>query len=100
MRSFWTSLAIACALVVADAAALAETPETVAIIGTGRVGSALGPRFARIGHPVIYGSRDPSQDKVRQLVANTRGARAMKAREAADQAQIIVLAMPWSAVQA
>ena len=40
------------------------TGETVAMIGTGRVGGALGPRFAELGYVVVYGSRDPSQAKV------------------------------------
>ena len=79
--------------------AVAADAETVAVVGTGRVGSALGPQFARLGHPVIYGSRDPSQDKVRQLVERTGGARAMTAREATSQAQIVVLAVPWGAAE-
>jgi lactate dehydrogenase-like 2-hydroxyacid dehydrogenase len=47
------------ALTLAPAATPAAAPETIAVIGTGRVGSALGPRLADLGHPVIYGSRDP-----------------------------------------
>lgn len=74
--------------------------ETIAVIGTGRVGAALGPRFGALGHPVIYGSRDPSRDNVRQLVARSgAGARATAPREAAAAAQIVVLAMPWSAAR-
>ena len=45
--------------------------ETVAVIGTGRVGSAIGPRMAELGFAVVYGSRDPERDKVRQLVERT-----------------------------
>ena len=73
---------------------------TIAVIGTGRVGSALGPRFARLGHPVIYGSRDPSAEKVRALVRDSGdNARAASAAEAAASADIIVLAIPWHATE-
>ena len=34
--------------------------ETVAMIGTGNVGAALGRRFAENGHKIVYGSRNPS----------------------------------------
>ena len=42
--------------------------DTIAIIGTGQVASALGPRFASAGNTIIYGSREPGSDRVRQLV--------------------------------
>ncbi|MDJ0928175.1 MAG: NADPH-dependent F420 reductase [Gammaproteobacteria bacterium] len=73
---------------------------TIAVIGTGRVGSALGPRFARLGHPVVYGSRDPSADKVQTLVRDSGdNARAATAAQAASDADIIVLAIPWHATE-
>lgn len=75
--------------------------DTVAVIGTGRVGGALGPQFARLGHRVIYGSRDPARAKVRDLVAVTGGnASAATQGEAAANADYVVLAVPWSAAQA
>ncbi len=80
-------------------AGAAPEPETVAVIGTGRVGAALGSQFARLGYSVLYGSRDPSQEKVRELVGRTRGSRATTAAEAAEGAQIVVLAVPWRAAQ-
>ena len=43
--------------------------ETIAVIGTGAVGSALGPRFASLGHEIVYGSRAPERDDVQALVA-------------------------------
>ena len=49
----------------------AQAAETVAIIGTGRVGGALGPRFAELGYTVVYGSRDPSKQDVQELVELT-----------------------------
>jgi predicted dinucleotide-binding enzyme len=74
--------------------------DTVAVIGTGRVGGALGPQFARLGHRVIYGSRDPARDAVRELVAATGGeASATTQGEAAGAADYVVLAVPWHAAR-
>ncbi|MFW2405441.1 MAG: NADPH-dependent F420 reductase [Gammaproteobacteria bacterium] len=75
--------------------------DTVAVIGTGRVGGALGPQFARAGHEVVYGSRDPAREAVRELVAAT-GANASAAAqaEAVAAADYVVLAVPWKAAQA
>jgi predicted dinucleotide-binding enzyme len=77
----------------------AET-ETVAVIGTGDMGDTLGPRLAGIGYQVIYGSRDPQGEKVRDLVARTGHAASASAQaEAAAKADIVVLAIPWPAME-
>lgn len=74
--------------------------DTIAVIGTGRVGGALGPQFARLGHRVVYGSRDPARGSVRELVATTgAGASATTQREAAVQADLVLLAVPWHAAE-
>lgn len=68
---------------------------TVAVIGTGDVGGALGPRLAELGHTVIYGSRSPEEDRVRELVGRTPGeASAASPAEAAAAADIVILAVP------
>ncbi len=75
--------------------------ETIAIIGTGQVAGALGPQFAKLGHTVVYGSRDPSRDKVKDLVQSTgNGASASTPAEAAAGANIVVLAVPGGAIEA
>jgi hypothetical protein len=89
------------------AAALAATfggtismAETVAVLGTGRVGAALGPQFAKHGATVIYGSRDPARAEVRELVARTGGgASAASQAEAVAKADVVVLALPWKATE-
>lgn len=74
--------------------------DKIAIIGTGKVGSALGPSFASLGHQIIYGSRDPERDSVKELVSKTGpGASASLPKEAAQTADIILLAVPWSAAR-
>ncbi len=74
--------------------------DTIAVIGTGDVGGALGPEFAAQGHTIVYGSRDPERSKVRQLVEKTGDlASATTPAEAAAQADIVVLAVPGLLVE-
>ena len=73
---------------------------TIAVIGTGRVGSALGPRLASLGHRVIYGTRSPERADVVELVATSGASAAAKSvAEAAAEADWIVVATPHSAMQ-
>lgn len=93
-----TALLAAAILWLTSFAALAEV---VAVIGTGRMGAAIGPRFAETGHTVIYGSRSPNSERVQALVAKTgKGARAATNAEAIAQADIVALAIPFSATEA
>ena len=78
----------------------AESPGTVAVIGTGDLGDSLGPRFASLGYTVIYGSRDPESEHIAALVAETgTGASAALPADAAADADIVVLAIPWPAME-
>ncbi len=75
--------------------------ETIAMIGTGDLGRALGPEFAVLGHEIIYGSRNPDRAEIQELVSRTgRNASAADQAEAAARADIVVLAVPWNAVEA
>jgi len=74
--------------------------DTIAIIGTGDVAGALGPAFAKQGHTIVYGSRDPARSKVHELVARTGGnASATTPAAAAADADIVVLAVPGLLVE-
>jgi 8-hydroxy-5-deazaflavin:NADPH oxidoreductase len=83
----------------ADAERAANAPAhqrpAVAMIGTGNLGGMLGPVIAGLGYPLIYGSREPEREAVRALVARS-GANASAAlpRDAASQAEIIILGVP------
>ena len=69
--------------------------ETVAIIGTGDVASALGPAFANQGHRIVYGSRDPESSKARSLANRTsEDAVVLLPPQAVVDADIVVLAVP------
>lgn len=69
--------------------------DTIAIIGTGNVGGALGPEFAALGHTIVYGSREPDRTEVQELVARTSGdASATSMTDAVLNADIVVIAVP------
>jgi predicted dinucleotide-binding enzyme len=89
------------ALMVAGSAAYGESPEEIAVLGTGMMGSALGPRFAAAGHKVTYGTRDAGRERIVDLVAATgNGARALSHAEAVAGADIVVIAVPYKVVDA
>lgn len=95
MRTKARLAAIAWALCTGLGAAGPLPAETIAVIGTGNVGMALGTEFADQGHTIVYGSRNPEGLKASDLVTKTgRGASAALPRDAAEQASIIVLAVP------
>jgi len=72
--------------------------DTIAIIGTGNVGGALGPEFAAQGHKIVYGAREPQRADVAELVARTgNGAAAALPTEAVKGADMVVLAVPGTA---
>jgi len=69
--------------------------DTIAVIGTGNVGGALGPAFAQQGHTIIYGSREPDRAEVQALVARTTGDASVTGQAAAAAAaDIVVIAVP------
>jgi len=80
----------------------AETPagdrlSPIAIIGTGEVGSALGVSWGRLGYPIIYGSRTPDSEQTQDLLRRSGNARAVLPADVAKHAEVIVLALPFSA---
>ncbi|MBM3516027.1 MAG: NADPH-dependent F420 reductase [Alphaproteobacteria bacterium] len=96
-----TALATSAALALTGGSTMAQsTDKTVAIIGTGRMGSAFGANFARIGYTVIYGSRNPGDAKVADVVKATKGSRAVGQKEAAAAANLVVVAAPWNGLEA
>ncbi len=67
----------------------------VAVIGTGRMGTALGAQMAAAGHDVRVGSRDPERGRgIADEIGASFGGSYL---DAAAEAEAIVLAVPWSA---
>ena len=71
----------------------------IGIVGTGSVGAALARGLAGKGHAVTLGARDPRAEKTLTLAAETGSAVASPA-EAAAGAEVVILALPWAAVEA
>ena len=70
----------------------------IGILGIGNVGSALGKRWLDDGNEVVFGARDPRAEKVQTLLESLGpGARAQSVKDAAEWADIVVLAVPWTA---
>lgn len=73
---------------------------TIAVIGAGNVGATLGNAFAKLGHSIRYGVRDPNAAKYRQLARNQPNATLHKVADAVAPAAVVVLATPWPATEA
>src|SRR5436309_208934 len=67
----------------------------IGILGSGLMGSKLGTIFARAGHDVIF-SYARSEQKLKRLAREAKGkARAGTPREAAQDADAVLLAVHW-----
>ncbi len=76
------------------------TKPRIGILGTGDVGQSLGKGFCDQGHEVRMGTRDPAGDKVRAWVAaNGPRASAGTFAEAAEFAEVAVVATLWSGTE-
>jgi len=65
----------------------------IAILGAGNVGATLGRRFAEVGHEIHFGVPDPGAHADKQSFATVGSV-----NEAAQNAQTILLAVPYGAV--
>lgn len=78
----------------------AQDKPLVAIIGTGTLAGTLGPAMGERGYRIVYGSRDPTREAIKALVERTGpNASAVSQRDAAAQAQIVLLAVPGEVVE-
>ncbi len=70
----------------------------IATIGAGREGGAIGTLFAKLGHPVMFSARNP--DQLKDLVASAGpNARAGSVADAVAFGEVILLVVPYSAVE-
>ena len=67
----------------------------IAVIGSGNVGGSLGTRLSHSGFEVKFGVREVD-DKVKAVLAKTKGATAASAEEAAAWADVVFMAVPGS----
>lgn len=72
----------------------------IGVLGTGRVGTTLGVRWAKAGHAVMFGSRDPASQKVQDWKAKQESPLPVGTHvEAARDADVLLLAIPWPNAQ-
>lgn len=69
----------------------------IAIIGSGHIGAGLARAWARKGHGVVFGARNPGEPALAKLCAEL-GAGAATVGEAAAGGEVVVLAMPYGAL--
>jgi len=75
----------------------AEGPLKIGVIGSGNIGSTLGGIWVKAGHEVMFSSLDLEHDKA--LAKKLGGkARAGTSKEAAAFGDVLLLAVPYSAV--
>jgi 8-hydroxy-5-deazaflavin:NADPH oxidoreductase len=65
----------------------------IAILGAGNVGGTLGKRFAECGHEIYFGVPNPEKYKAENLPGKIG-----KVSQAAKDAEIILLAVPYNAI--
>jgi 8-hydroxy-5-deazaflavin:NADPH oxidoreductase len=70
----------------------------IVIVGAGNVGRALGGGWIRSGHKVTFAVRDPGKPELSEL--KQRGASVVLVTGAAAAGDVIVLSVPWRAVDA
>lgn len=70
----------------------------ITIAGSGNVGRALAGGWLKTGHRVTFATRDVAGDKAGEL--REQGFGVVPLNDAATSADVIVLAVPWAAVEA
>lgn len=73
--------------------------QTVAILGNGVVGVSLAKGFTAMGLRVVFGTRDVQGAKTQEALAAVPGTTAAPFAQAAQQAEIAVVALPWAGLQ-
>jgi len=72
----------------------------IGILGTGIVGRTLGSGFARLGHQVMIGSREPNSEKLAKWKSeNGSNAQTGTFAEAAQFSEVVVLSTLWSGTE-
>jgi len=101
-RELFRSIAGASALLAfaaAPRAGFAQTaPLKIATIGSGHIGGTLGALWVKAGHPVMFSSRHP--EELKDMVAGLGPlARAGTPAEAIAFADVVLLAVPYTAIK-
>jgi 8-hydroxy-5-deazaflavin:NADPH oxidoreductase len=68
----------------------------IGILGSGKVGGALGQGWAKQGHNVMFATRDPNSEKAKALLAATPNAKVAGLQETVNASDILLIAFPWN----
>jgi NADPH-dependent F420 reductase len=73
-------------------------PSVAVVGGTGALGTGIARRLAAAGYPVVIGSRtkEKAEDAAKTLADNGRTVSAATNAEAAAQASVVILTVPWA----
>lgn len=69
----------------------------IALIGSGHIGAGLGRAWAKHGHTIVYGARDTADQELTALCKEI-GASAASVTDAARDADVVVMGVPWAAL--
>ena len=69
----------------------------IAILGSGKIGGGLARAWRKKGHEITFGARDPAEAELATLCAEL-GASAATIRDAVAGAEVVVLAVPFKAL--
>jgi len=95
-RRAFLSVVLAAAVVPAFAQ---SKPMKIGVIGSGRIGSAIGGLWVKAGHEVMFSDRDP--EAVKRAIADLGPrARAGSTHEAASFGDAVLIAVPYAALPA
>lgn len=68
----------------------------IGIIGAGNIGGNLGAIWAKFGHEIVFGVRNPQSEKTQTLLSQITGnVTAKTLKEAAEFGEIVVIAIHW-----
>jgi predicted dinucleotide-binding enzyme len=70
----------------------------IGILGCGNVGGTLGARWRQHGHEVLFGVRNPTDEKAQNL-AKELNAKIVTAADASAFGDVVVLAVPWAVAE-
>ena len=74
-----------------------RSPQKIGVIGSGRLGGAIGTLLAKAGHPVMFSSRHP--EELKKLVEDAGpNASVGTVEQAAAFGDVILVAVPYSAL--
>lgn len=76
------------------------TKPLIAVIGPGHVGQVLSRSLAAKGYTILLGTRDVQNDELQAFAIEIgNGAQVALVQDAIDRAEVLLLTLPWNAVQ-